>query len=82
MESSLESEVPENETNAGTPEKRHGFDYIVKSGDTLGAIIRGYNKVGVNITIESPLESNPGLELRRLKVGQKLFIVVDDPTGQ
>ena len=71
--------MPENENNAGTPEERHGFDYTVKSGDTLAAIVSDYNKVGV---IEPLLESNPGLELQRLKVGQKLFIVVDDPTGQ
>lgn len=55
-----------------TPEK--GYEYVIKSGDTLSAIVAEYNKQGVKVTTDQVLKANPGLKPESLKVGQKVFI--------
>lgn len=44
-------------------------NYTIKSGDILGGIASRYG-----ISLKSLLESNPGLNPRRLKIGKKIFI--------
>ena len=58
--------------NPSTPEK--GFEYVVKSGDTLDAIAQGCKEKNIKVTVAQILKANPGLKAERLKVGQKIFI--------
>lgn len=61
--------------NTETPSKPEtGYEYVIKSGDTLSAVVAAYNKEGVKITIDQLLKANPGLKAESLKVGQKIFI--------
>jgi len=55
-----------------TPE--NGYEYVIKSGDTLSAIVAEYNKQGVKVTTDQVLKANPGLKAESLKVNQKVFI--------
>lgn len=51
-----------------------GYEYVVKPGDTLYAIIQAYREAGINVTLSDVLKANPGLNPNRLQVGQKIFI--------
>ncbi|MGA4578356.1 LysM peptidoglycan-binding domain-containing protein [Limisphaera sp. VF-2] len=51
-----------------------GYEYVVKPGDTLSAIVQAYREQGVNVTVTQVLKANPGLNPNRLLVGQKIFI--------
>jgi LysM repeat protein len=51
-----------------------GFEYIVQSGDTLGAIVKAYRDKNIKVTIQQVLNANPGLKPESMKVGQKIFI--------
>ena len=64
-------------SNPSTPEK--GFEYVVKSGDTLDAIAQGCKEKNVKVTVAQILKANPGLKAERLKVGQKIFIPALQP---
>jgi LysM repeat protein len=64
-------------TSPTTPEK--GFEYVVKSGDTLDAIVQAYREKNIKITAAQILKANPGLKAERLRVGQKIFIPVPQP---
>jgi LysM repeat protein len=57
-----------------------GYEYVVKSGDTLAAVIAAYQQSGVKVTQAQIQKANPGLNPNRLRVGQKVFI--PDPTAQ
>jgi len=57
---------------APPPEK--GFEYTIKSGDTLSAIIAAYKDQNIKITDKDILKANPGLVPEKMKVGQKIFI--------
>ncbi|MCD6340109.1 MAG: LysM peptidoglycan-binding domain-containing protein [Verrucomicrobia bacterium] len=51
-----------------------GYEYTVKPGDTLSAIVQAYRREKINVTIDAVLKANPGLDPRRLLPGQKIFI--------
>ena len=55
-----------------TPEK--GFEHVVKSGQTLSAIIQAYKEQNVKVTMKQVLDANPGLKPEKMFVGQKIFI--------
>jgi LysM repeat protein len=57
---------------AGSPQK--GYDYNVRSGDTLSAIAKAYRDQGIKITTDQILKANPGLNAGNMKIGQKIFI--------
>lgn len=59
-------------TGAGTSDR--GFEYVIKSGDTLSAIAEAYREKNVKISVDQILNANPGLKADRLAVGQKIFI--------
>ena len=71
---------PSNE--ASTPEKRvekpaaemKGYEYEVKSGDSLSIIVQAYRKQGVKVTMDQVIKANPGLNPNRLITGKKIFI--------
>jgi len=56
--------------------KEHGYDYVIKSGDTLSAIAKAYreSEAKVNVTANDILKANPGLDANSLQVGKTIFI--------
>jgi len=64
-------------TGSTMPEK--GFEYMVKSGDTLDAIVQGCREKNIKVTVAQVLKANPGLKAERLRVGQKIFIPAPQP---
>ena len=60
-----------------SPEK--GFEYEVKSGQTLSAIIQAYRDQNIKITLKQVLDANPGLKPEKMYVGQKIFIPAPAP---
>jgi LysM repeat protein len=60
-----------------TPDK--GFEYVIKSGDTLDAVAQAYKEQNIKVTVAQILKANPGLKPERLKVGQKIFIPAPQP---
>jgi LysM repeat protein len=60
-----------------TPDK--GFEYVIKSGDTLDAIVQAYKEQKVKVTVAQILKANPGLKAERMLVGQKIFIPAPQP---
>jgi nucleoid-associated protein YgaU len=62
---------------ASAPEAKvpdNGFEYVIKSGDTLSLIAKAYTDKGVKVTVEDILKANPGLKPDRMRVGQKIFV--------
>lgn len=51
-----------------------GFEYTIKSGDTLSTIAKAYKEQNIRITSDQILKANPGLQADKLRVGQKIFI--------
>ncbi len=51
-----------------------GYEYVIKSGDTLDAIVQAYREKNVKITVSQIVNANPGLKPERLRVGHKIFI--------
>jgi nucleoid-associated protein YgaU len=60
-----------------TPDK--GFEYVIKSGDTLDAIVLAYKEKNIKVTVAQILNANPRLKPERLRVGQKIFIPAPQP---
>lgn len=50
------------------------FPYTIQSGQTISAIVKAYRDQGINVTQESIMRANPGLDPRRLQVGQEIKI--------
>jgi LysM repeat protein len=57
---------------AGSSQK--GYDYNIRSGDTLSAIAKAYRDQGIKVTADQILKANPGLNSSGMKIGQKIFI--------
>jgi LysM repeat protein len=80
----LEAPPPQSKKSSVTPKDasgtassskpENGFEYVVKSGDTLDAIALGCKEKNIKVTVAQILKANPGLKAERLKVGQKIFI--------
>ncbi len=67
---------PPKETAAPPPPtpSDKGFEYVIKSGDTLDAIVQAYKEKNIKVTVNQIVNANPGLKPERLRVGQKIFI--------
>jgi LysM repeat protein len=66
--------------SAGAPStSEKGFEYVIQSGDTLSIIAAAYREQKIKVTVEQILKANPGLNEKRLKVGQKIFIPAPKP---
>jgi septal ring factor EnvC (AmiA/AmiB activator) len=61
-----------NNSTASGPQK--GYEYEVKSGDTLSAIAKACRAQGVKVTVGEIQAANPGLDPKNLIVGKKIFI--------
>ena len=64
-------------TATGGPQ--NGYDYTIRKGDTILAIVKAYRDQGVKVTTDQILKANPGLDPKSLKVGQKIFIPAPAP---
>jgi LysM repeat protein len=64
-------------TKPGTPE--NGYEYVIKSGDTLGSIVADCKAQKVKVTQSQILKANPGLKPDLLIVGKKIFIPAPQP---
>ncbi|MDH7502667.1 MAG: LysM peptidoglycan-binding domain-containing protein [Verrucomicrobiota bacterium] len=56
------------------PIPQKGYEYVVKEGDTLSAIVEAYRQNGVNVTLDMVLKANPNVKPKSLRIGQKIFI--------
>ena len=61
-----------NTENPTGPEK--GYEYVIKSGDTISTVVAAYREQGVKVSVDQVLKANPTLKPESLKVGQKVFI--------
>lgn len=53
------------------------IEHTVESGDTLSTIAQAYNKAkGLKLTSDLILKANPGLDPKKMKVGQKILVPV------
>jgi hypothetical protein len=77
--------VPPSATPPATPPVAvDGFSYTIKDGDRPRDIVNAYNadfkSKGVKtITLQQVIDANPGVDWKRLKIGQK--IVIPRPAG-
>lgn len=56
------------------------YEYIVKEGQTLSAIIKAYNEKGVKVTRSQVMKANPGLKPNNVYAGQKIIIPIPEDT--
>ena len=71
---------PDDTTPPTPTTPQNGYEYVVKSGDTLGLIAKAYREQGVKVTTAQILKANPGLDANKLYVGKKIFI--PDPNAK
>jgi len=57
-----------------------GYEYEIKSGDTLALIIKAYRDQGVKVTLKKIKEANPNMNPDVLIPGKKIFI--PDPNAK
>jgi LysM repeat protein len=72
--------APRDTTEDTTPAddtKPAGYDYPVKAGDSLTAIVRAYREKGVKTTLALVMKANPGLSSKTLYAGK--IIRIPDP---
>lgn len=51
-----------------------GYNYSIKSGDTLSGLVLALRSQGIKVTQKQITEANPNVNWNRLKVGQTIFI--------
>jgi LysM repeat protein len=56
------------------PKSEKGFDYTVKSGDTLSGIVAAYREQNIKVTKDQIIAANPGLVPEKMRLGQKIWI--------
>jgi TolA-binding protein len=61
-----------NKSAPAVPE--NGYEYNIKSGDTLDKILRDLRAHGMKLTQKQVMDANPGVNWNKLKIGQKIFI--------
>jgi LysM repeat protein len=66
--------TPTTSGGGGTAVPSKGYEYVIQQGDTLWAIITEYAKKNIKVTDDQILKANPGLDPKKMRVGQKIFI--------
>jgi TolA-binding protein len=51
-----------------------GYNYSIKSGDTLSGLVSALRSQGIKVTQKQVTEANPNVNWNRLQVGQTIFI--------
>jgi septal ring factor EnvC (AmiA/AmiB activator) len=57
-----------------TPKNEKGFEYTIKAGDTISAIIAAYREQNIKVTEKQIMNANPGLVPEKMKLNQKIWI--------
>jgi septal ring factor EnvC (AmiA/AmiB activator) len=57
-----------------TEKSEKGFEYTIKSGDTLSGIVTAYREQNIKVTKDQILTANPGLVPEKMRLGQKIWI--------
>jgi len=68
------TEKPDKSETETAKRDEKGFEYIIKSGDTISTIAKAYKEQNIKITSDQIMKANPGLQPDKLRVGQKIFI--------
>lgn len=68
------TELDSEEPPIDSEEAENDNVYVVQKGDTLAAILRASEELGVPLTIEELVGVNPGINLEKLRVGQRMII--------
>lgn len=70
------SSPPVNNPPAGakTTGPETGYEYTIRSGDTLSGIVTALRGQGIMVTQAQVMNANPGVKWNSLRVGQKIFI--------
>jgi len=56
------------------PKNEKGFEYTIKAGDTISAIIAAYREQNIKVTEKQIINANPGLVPEKMKPSQKIWI--------
>jgi LysM repeat protein len=51
-----------------------GYEYTIRSGDTLSTIVSAYRDKDIRVSVDQILAANPGLDPAKMKIGQTIFI--------
>ncbi|MGD0614849.1 MAG: LysM peptidoglycan-binding domain-containing protein [Verrucomicrobiota bacterium] len=70
--------TPPADAGTSTPSDK-GYEYVIQSGDTLSIIVKAYAEKNIKVTVDQIVAANPGLNPKRLRVGQKVFIPAPQP---
>jgi LysM repeat protein len=57
-----------------------GIPYTIQAGDSLSLIVQGCKAKNIKTSVDRILKANPGLDEKKLKVGQKIFIPATPPS--
>ena len=57
-----------------TEKSEKGFEYTIKSGDTLSGIVAAYREQNIKVTKDQIITANPGLVPEKMRLGQKIWI--------
>jgi TolA-binding protein len=57
-----------------TEKSEKGFEYTIKSGDTLSGIVAAYREQNIKVTKDQIIAANPGLVPEKMRLGQKIWI--------
>ena len=75
---------PENSSSdtssTDTTTTEQSYNYKVRAGDSLSAIIKAFREKGVKVTLSQVLKANPGLSANTLIVGHTISI--PDPSAK
>ena len=66
--------TPKASEDTTPPVAQNGYYYVVKPGDSLGAIRKAYRDQGVKVTTAQLIAANPKMNPEVLIAGQKIFI--------
>ena len=61
-------------TDAAPTGNEKVIPYVIQSGDSLSVIVQAYKEKNIKVTVDQILKANPGLNEKKLRVGQKIFI--------
>jgi phage tail protein X len=68
------STITTNDSTQTPASPQKGYEYEIKSGDTVAAIAKAYRAQKVKVTTDQILAANPGLNPKNLIVGKTIFI--------
>jgi len=57
-----------------TEKSEKGFEYTIKSGDTLSGIVAAYRGQNIKVTKDQIIAANPGLVPEKMRLEQKIWI--------